>query len=324
MLSGLRFSSRPSARASARAAIQRHSKSFALASRLLPRAIASDAVVLYAHCRRADDAVDLATPAEQPARLRALHSELDALYAEPPLEGDPMLMAMRDLVARRRVPRAYLRELVLGMEMDTVAVEYETFEELLFYCYRVAGTVGLMMCHVMGVRDEQALAHAAHLGIAMQLTNIARDVVEDWGRGRIYLPRQMLEQSGARDLRSALGGPLPATAAAATARATAALLDRAEDYYRSGDAGMRYLSTRCAFAVRTARLVYSQIGVEARKRGCHPCAGRAVVSGRRKMALAMRAARETARLSPSMLVRPPPRIPRACLSPSEAIHLEGR
>jgi phytoene synthase len=293
----------------ARATIARHSKSFALASRLLPEAVAGDAVVLYAYCRRADDAVDLASVVDQPARLRALRGELDSLYSGGPLD-DPDLAALRALVHRRCVPRAYLDELLAGMEMDVRGARYESFEELLLYCYRVAGTVGLMMCHVMGVRGPDALAHAAHLGIAMQLTNIARDVLEDWQRGRLYVPGEILGASGAHDLRGDLGGPLPRTAAGPLAGATRELLDRADGYYRSGDAGLRYLSPRCAFAVRTARLVYACIGARVRAQGCDPLAGRAVVSTGRKLALTARAALETL-LSPAALLGPRAEIPTA-------------
>ena len=175
------------------------------------------------------------------------------------------------------------------MAMDVAGVRYADWSVLLRYCYRVAGTVGLMMCHVMGVDDDEALAHAAHLGIAMQLTNVARDVREDWERGRLYLPDDLACGAGAADLGHALGGALPASARAAVARATAAVLERADAYYRSGDAGLRHLSPRCAFAVRTARLVYSRIGERVRAQGCDPLAGRAVVSGGRKAAAAARA-----------------------------------
>jgi phytoene synthase len=293
--------------AAARATIAHHSKSFALASRLLPAAIADDAVVLYAYCRRADDAIDLAPPAEHAARLRDLRHEVDALCAGDSLD-DALLAAFQRVVVRRRVPRAYLDELIAGMEMDACDVRYATWEDLTRYCYRVAGTVGLMMCHVMGVRRAEALAHAAHLGMGMQLTNIARDVLEDWGRGRLYLPDEVLSASGAPDLRARLGEAFPGGAAGAVARATAAVLERADAYYRSGDAGLRHLSPRCGFAVRTARRVYSRIGAEVRAQGCDPFAGRAIVSTHRKLLAAGRAALATV-LSPTAFVGGRPFVP---------------
>jgi phytoene synthase len=309
--------------ASARATIELHSKSFALASRLLPGAVAADAVVLYAYCRRADDAVDLSPASEQQARLGDLRRELDDVYAGK-TGGDSLLSALEAVVRRRRVPRQYLDELLSGMQMDVANAPYETVEELLLYCYRVAGTVGLMMCHVMGVRGPEALPHAAHLGMAMQLTNIARDVFEDWGRGRLYLPSDLLARSGAADLRSALGRPLPPQVATPVARATEALLDRAEAYYRSGDAGLRHLSARCALAVRTARLVYSRIGARVREQGCNPFARRAFVPTRRKVTFALRAALETTLLLPTAALGPPPVVPAARIDdPAQIISLRA-
>jgi phytoene synthase len=272
----------------ARAVIAHHSKSFALASRLLPAGVRDDAVVLYAYCRRADDAVDEAPPLQAATALRALRRELDTLYRGE-AQREPLLAALQQVITARGIPRKYLDDLLDGMAMDVDGVRYERQEQLLLYCYRVAGTVGLMMCHVMGVRDEAALCHAKDLGIAMQLTNIARDVREDWGRGRLYLPDALLAPHGAARLREALGSPLPDTAAAPLSATTRELLDLAEDYYASGDAGLRYLPFRCALAVYTARLVYSAIGTVLRRRGCDPREPRAVVPRARKLLLALRA-----------------------------------
>jgi len=292
----------------ARAVIRRHSRSFALASWLLPRSVAADAEVLYAYCRRADDAIDLCAPEERLGHLAMLRAQVDAMYSAGPI-ADPVLAAMRDLVSRRSVPRACLDEFLAGMQMDASAAAYETFGDLLVYCHRVAGTVGLMMSHVMGVRSRRALVHAAHLGIAMQLTNVARDVCEDWGRGRLYLPLDMLRRAGADDPRASLGQAFPADAVAATRTVTRELLARAEDYYRSGDAGIAHLPARCALAVRAARLIYSRIGARIRADGCHPLATRAVVSTRRKLALVARAALEAGLRALASMLRPRLRIP---------------
>ncbi|MFW6067071.1 MAG: phytoene/squalene synthase family protein [Myxococcota bacterium] len=260
-----------------------HSRSFALASRLLPPGVREDAWIVYTWCRRADDAVDESPLADRGAALARLRRELDAVYAEVPCD-DPILAAFQDVVARRAIPRHYPQELLEGMAMDVGNVRYESLSDLLAYGYRVAGTVGLMMCHVMGVRRDGALAHAAHLGIAMQLTNVCRDVLEDWHRGRLYLPAAWLAEEGAGWLASTCrGGRLPSDAAAPVARVVEQLLDEADAYYRSGDRGLVDLSWRCALAVRTARAVYSDLGRVLRKRGCDVTAGRAVVSRRRKL-----------------------------------------
>jgi uncharacterized protein (DUF2141 family) len=146
-----------------------------------------------------------------------------------------------------------------------------------------------MMCHVMGAKSSDALALGKDLGIAMQLTNIARDVLEDWSRERLYLPEDLMTESGAPGLQLSLGRPFPRSAATATARAIGTLLNWADGYYASGDRGLRYLSFRCAAAVYAARLVYSSIGTVLRRRGCDPLSGRAVVPKTRKLALAVRA-----------------------------------
>src|SRR5690606_34011223 len=159
--------------------IARHGKSLALASRILPPTQRDCAAVVYAWCRRADDAIDLVPREEQPIALRRLREELDRIYLGEVM-GDPTLAAFSDVVNRCAIPSRYPSELLDGMEMDAVGHSYGSWDDLLLYCYRVASTVGLMMCHVMGVRSDEALPHAVDLGVAMQLTNIARDVKEDW------------------------------------------------------------------------------------------------------------------------------------------------
>lgn len=264
--------------------IRRHSKSFSLASHLLPAGARLHAVGVYAWCRRADDAIDLAPPQSQPAALRDLESEVAAVYAGASF-ADPVVSLFQQTVRERAIPMQYPRDLLAGMEMDLRGQRYESMESLLLYCYRVAGCVGLMMSHVMGVKDERALRHAVHMGMAMQLTNICRDVAEDWERGRLYIPEELLQPCGASGLARHLGEPFPDTARKPIARATARLLDDAERYYASGDRGLLALDWRCAMAIRAARQVYSSIGKEIRQANCDPLAGRAFVSRRRKIYL---------------------------------------
>lgn len=289
------------------AIIAHHSKSFALAARLLPPAARAQALALYAYCRRADDAVDLAHEGEAGAALDGLRAELAALYRGDAV-NDPIATAFQRVVHERRIPRQYVEELLLGFEMDVRGQRYTNLSELLRYCHRVAGTVGLMMCHVMGVRDERALVHAAHLGIAMQLTNICRDVREDFDRGRVYLPLALTPTA-----------EFPEGAVAPVVRMIRDLLALADRYYASADAGLRYLSPRCALAVRAARLIYARIGRELEQRGCDPRAGRAVVSRATKLLLALRACAWTAL---GLLRRPigPVAIPMTQL-PSEAVEI---
>ena len=215
--------------------ISKHSKSFALASRVLPPSSRAHAVALYAWCRRADDAVDLVPPERQGEALDALRAELCNVYDGAALD-DPVLALFQATARERGVPRRYAEDLLRGMEMDVRGQRYETMDQLLAYCYHVAGCVGLMMCHVMGIRDDRSLVRAAHLGIAMQITNICRDVLEDWERDRLYIPDDLLRACQGGGLAEHLGGPFPPDAIPPVSAAIERLLDEADRYYASGDA----------------------------------------------------------------------------------------
>ena len=268
----------------ARDVLAAKSKSFALAGRLLGDLERDRAAIVYAWCRRADDAID---EGADPRALERLRAELDAIDRGE-ATGDATLDAFAGVVRACRIPRAYPDELLAGMAMDAGGFTYRTLDDLLLYAYRVAGTVGLMMCHVLGLRDDRALLRGVHLGIAMQLTNICRDVHEDWQRGRLYLPRDLLDAAGAPAL--APGGPFPAAARAPVAAVTRRLLAEADVYYRSADRGMGDLPWRAALAIRTARLVYAAIGDRVAAQHHDPLAPRAIVPTRAKLRLALRAA----------------------------------
>jgi phytoene synthase len=304
------------------ASIQKHSKSFALAAKLLPPEVNHAAVVLYAYCRRTDDMIDLCAESEQAERLSQLQAELASIYEGVP-QTDPLLARFQSVVRAYAVPRVYLDELLLGMQMDTQNVHYRTLEDVLLYAYRVAGVVGLMMCHVMGVREARALRHAAHLGMAMQLSNIARDVHEDWERGRMYIPESLLEANGAGGLDPSLGQSLPRYAAAGIAQATESLLKHADEYYRSGDVGVPYLSFRCGLAIRAARLVYGEISTRVREQGCDPFAPRAVVSRGRKLWLLGYALWLSVTRSVGLLGRPAVAIPGEFVEDPESLFAVG-
>ena len=274
--------------ATARAAIARSSKSFALASRLLPGPVRDRAAIVYAWCRRADDAVD-APGADAPAAVARLERELAQIYGGARC-ADPILDGFAAIVRDTRIPRRYPAELLAGMAMDARGQRYETEAELRLYCYRVAGVVGLMMSHVMGLADVRALAAAARLGLAMQLTNICRDVREDWARGRLYLPSALLAEVGGAWLVPCIGRPLPTTARWPLARAIARLLARARAEYRAGDRGLASLPPSCRLAIAAARRIYAAIGDEIERCECDPFAPRAVVPGYRKLVLLASAA----------------------------------
>jgi 15-cis-phytoene synthase len=275
-----------------REAIERHSRSFALASRLLPRHAADNAAIVYAWCRRADDAIDESGAESPRLALSRLRFELGELYTDG-APSDPVLAAFRGVLRATSIPWQYPADLLLGMEMDVDGHEYERFADLLAYSYRVASTVGLMMCHVMGVSHGAALRHAAHLGLAMQLTNICRDVQEDWQRGRLYLPEELLARHGVRGLGRRRGEPFPTDAVDGCRGALAELLGIAERYYASSDAGLVYLSWRSALGVNAARRIYSAIGAELARQRWNVLAPRAVVSTPRKLLLCVQAAGAT-------------------------------
>jgi phytoene synthase len=282
--------------AECRRILARHSKSFALAGRLLPAPQRDALAVVYAWCREADDAIDLAPRTAQPDRLRALTAELQSIYAGEP-QHRPATICFQAVVKQYRIPMDHPAKLVLGLAMDAGDVRYETVADLRRYAFRVAGTVGLMACRVFGVTSRLTLIHAAHLGIAMQLTNICRDVEEDWVRDRLYLPLELLPSEVAAELRSVRRGPLAPSTRTALSPALAALLRESARYYRSADRGLRALDGQVRLAVRTARLVYAAIGDAIAARG-YAVGPRAIVPTRRKLALVVRACRADVRPAP--------------------------
>jgi len=272
-------------RREAKHVLARGSKSFALAGALLGRRTRDDAAVLYAWCRIADDRIDDAGRGTQDRVARALGTlecELNDIYAGH-AQG-PLNVALGELIARRRIPREYFQAMLDGFAMDARGERYATVEELDLYGFRVAGVVGLMMCHVLGVRDERCLRAAARLGMAMQLTNIARDVAEDFERGRQYLPSTWLQ---AADLSAAMAtSDAHSASRRRAAEAVQSLLARADEHYRAGLAGLDDLAGRDALAIGAAARIYRAIGQRLARRGFDPLSGRAVVSLPSKLWLA--------------------------------------
>ncbi len=171
---------------------QMHSKTFYLASGLLPADKRRAARALYAFCRVSDDLVDRLAD----ARRASFESWRQRIMAPRPNDDDPVALAWADTRARFRIPWRYSEQLLDGIARDLTATRYATFEELAAYAYGVASTVGLMAMHIIGYSGAQAIPYAIKLGVALQLTNILRDVGEDWRNGRLYLPLQELEAYG--------------------------------------------------------------------------------------------------------------------------------
>ena len=252
-----------------------HGRSFAVAARLLPRDMADRAARLYAVCRMVDDIADRVGGAPAADRLDALRAAL--VRGDT---GDPLAREVLRLEAECGLDRGAAIELVEGVRGDLGAVAVSDEAALLRYGYRVGGTVGLMMCPILGVAGPAARRHAIDLGIAMQLTNIARDVGEDARAGRRYLPGTWIEAAPAR-----IADP-DSVLAADLRRAVLRLLDLAERYYASGAAGYGYLPLGARVGIAAAAAIYRAIGTELRRRGGDALASRAKVSRGRKILLA--------------------------------------
>ena len=273
----------PGLRRECEEAIRAGSKSFLAASMLLPSSTRSAARALYAFCRAADDLIDeRADPAEGLSEIRA---RLDAIYKGTPRDH-PADRAFVAVVEHYALPRALPAALIEGFEWDVENRSYRNCDELCAYSARVASTVGVMMTLIMGVSDRAVLARAADLGLAMQLTNIARDVGEDARRGRIYLPLDWLEEASI-DPEAFLADPQACPAMRAT---TERLLDSAHILYARAMTGIAGLPLSCRTAIRSAALIYREIGREIELAGHDSITQRAHTSTRRKLELIARAA----------------------------------
>jgi len=282
-------------------AIRRGSKSFAAATRLFGRDTRDSVVMLYAWCRHCDDVIDgqvfgygavsrdSSSPLEELARLE--RQTRQAFEAEA--LQDPIFGALQEVVRRHGIPHRYPLDHLTGFRMDVHGRQYDTIEDLLDYCYHVAGVVGVMMAHVMGVRDPVTLDRACDLGMAFQLTNIARDVLEDAAAGRIYLPRLWLADAGIMPHQIRQSHQRTALAAV-----VARLLTVAEPYYASAGVGIGALSARSAWAIATARAVYREIGVEVLRRGPLAWDERVSTTRARKLRLMLRGGIEAIRRTP--------------------------
>lgn len=278
-----------------RASIKAGSKSFALASKVLPPRIRDDASMLYAWCRYCDDVIDgqdmghgqtLDYRDGQGERLEVLRAQTtQALAGEA---TDPIFQGLAKVLARNAIPHAHAYELLKGFEMDAEERVYRTVDDILDYSYHVAGVVGVMMAMIMGVRDAPTLDRACDLGLAFQLTNIARDVMDDAKAGRVFVPQDLLVANGAPVDPDLLMQPQNWPAAH---DAAIGLLDVAEGYYASARTGIRDLPFRCAWAISAALKVYREIGEVLRQGGPDSWQGRVGASGARKMSLAVAAGR---------------------------------
>ncbi|MEO0542353.1 MAG: phytoene/squalene synthase family protein [Pseudomonadota bacterium] len=244
----------------ARKTIRAGSKSFHAASLFLPKQVREAALALYAFCRSSDDLVDLDN--EDGTASHRLKLRLDKIYAGKP-EDDLGDRAFAEIVANYDIPRVIPDALIEGFEWDEADRTYHSMDDLLAYAARVASTVGVMMCVIMGQRQRATLARAADLGLAMQLTNIARDVGEDARNGRVYLPEHLLALHGL-SRRQLIDNP---NFSEPLGYAVRDLLASADIYYARAMRGVAGLPMACRPAIRGAALIYRKIGNEIVRNG---------------------------------------------------------
>ncbi len=269
------------------------SKSFATAAKLFDAPTRRSTLMLYAWCRHCDDVIDGQTLGEggtqhpvEDAQARMLHLQIETRRAYSGAHMDePAFKAFQEVALIHQLPPQLAFDHLEGFAMDAREEHYASFDDTLRYCYHVAGVVGLMMARVMGVRDEAVLDRACDLGLAFQLTNIARDIVEDAQNGRCYLPQSWLDQAGLAG--KDLSDPQHRAALAPLA---ARLVSEAEPYYLSARSGLPGLPLRSAWAIATARGVYREIGVKVQHAGAHAWDARQRTSSGEKLALLVKGA----------------------------------
>jgi 15-cis-phytoene synthase len=284
--------------AACRALLKGGSRTFHAASLVLPRRVSDPAIALYAFCRLADDAVDLGSHrADAVARLR---QRLDRAYRGRPIDNAAD-RAFAGVVAGFSIPRELPEALLEGLSWDAEGRRYQTLPDLYAYAARVAGTVGAMMALLMGQRAPEIVARACDLGVAMQLTNIARDVGEDARAGRLYLPLSWLLDAGINPDAWLAEPVFNARIAAIVQR----LLDAADALYGRATLGIENLPRSCRPGIYAARALYAEIGRELERRDLDSVSGRAVVSFSRKFKVLARtlASRET-KWSPAQRLAP--------------------
>jgi len=249
--------------------IRRHSRSFSFASRLLPAAKRADVERLYAWCRWCDDGVDTAAAPQEALEFvdQAAEDVRRITAGTSPVAPESLWLA--ELVGRHALPIEAASALLEGMRSDLTPAAGFHEADLWRYCFRVAGAVGVLMCPILGLEDRRHLPHAAALGMGMQLTNIARDVAEDWRRSRCYLPIEWTD-----GLRPDSGPPDPAR----VRRGVRTILEVADGYYTAGEAGIAALDADSRLAVRAAARIYHAIGTRIRRRGYEVLDERARVS----------------------------------------------
>ena len=260
-----------------------YGKSFHWARRFLGQHMGMKAAQLYQFCRILDDMAD-GDIEHGPKRLGRIRKNI----LTTGIASDPLLTHFQPFLTKQEFPTEVIVALIDGLLSDQRLVRIKSDAELLSYAYHVAGTVGILMCDVLDCNDEQALSHAIDLGIAMQLTNIARDVLEDAGMGRRYLPASWVGNLTPEQIVTLSKTP-DGDAALQITNAVSRLLTLAEDYYKSGITGLSYLPLRAHISIAVAALVYRQIGVQLAQQNYPWHSGRQSTSINTKIKCSLRA-----------------------------------
>jgi len=267
----------------ARDVIDQGSKSFAAASRLFGPELRADVMLLYCWCRHCDDLTD-GQELGRGTISTATRESLDNLREQSlaALSGNPNnelpFRALADIARRHPINRALIEAHIRGFELDVSGWHPETIDDTVRYCYHTAGTVGVIMAKMMGVHDAATLHRASDLGIAFQLINIARDVLEDAQAGRSYLPAAWRKAAGL-DTADLLDSNNHERAYPLVLR----LIDEAEPYYQSASIGIHALPRRAAWAIASAREIYRDIGRQIVRSGPRALSGRIYTSKAHKL-----------------------------------------
>lgn len=262
---------------------KQYAKTFYFASRFLPEEKRKAAYAVYAICRLSDDAVDTADGSYLTNNINQIKEDIEAVYSNGALRNN-VLVALQETVNKYNIPKYYFDQLLEGMAMDLAKKRYENFDELHLYCYRVAGVVGLIMLKIFGSKDPSAQQHAIDLGIAMQLTNILRDIKEDYQRGRIYLPQDEMDHFGISEKHI--------SKAAVDDRLISFLkfqIQRARNYYDGANQGINKITSSASrFVTCAMKDMYAAILSAIEKNGFDVFSQRAHVNNKGKTLIALK------------------------------------
>ena len=257
-----------------------YSKSFYLSTLLLPSRKRNAVFGLYGFCRFVDNLVDKIrnrSKKEIIQEIQALEKELEIAYRSGESEH-PILCSFIDIVKQYHIPILYPLDLLKGVSMDILNQDFKNFRELHLFCYRVAGVVGIMMTYILGYTSTDAFKYAEKMGIAMQLTNILRDIQEDKNNGRIYLPLDELNSYNLIKF-----DIINENYSLRLKNYIKFLVVRANKYYNEAEVGISMLSKECQFAIYSASQIYKNILTKIRHNDFNPFRGRVYVSQLQKI-----------------------------------------